>query len=681
MNVADSTQHHRGAVRRAPLLAGAGAALAGMLVLMGWALDIPALKSILPKFVPMLPATALGLALAGVALMLASIRVRWAFRAAQLLAVMVLFVGVQSFAEYLLEFEGPLRRVLFPRAPDGHLYWRYTMSQPAALAYVLFGACILLAGARKPLARIGYSGFATVGLLAGLGSALGYLYGAEAMLGMGGLQTIAVHAAIGLVTLFAGVLLLRPDIGWLGFIMGSRPAEIVGRSLLAVVIVLPVITAWLVQKGELAGLYDNQFRLALITLITIVLLSTLVLLFTRRTARLYETQLQTLEELHALEARHRLEADDANRRKDEFLATLSHELRNPLAPISAAAQVLERQAGEDPLLRQVSGILNRQSGHMARLVDDLLDVSRISRGHIELRKTRTLLAAVVESAIEASRPGIEAAGHALSISLPAEPVEVEVDGTRMSQVIQNLVNNAVKFTPPGGQIRISGEASGEQAVILVRDSGMGMDPESIDAIFEMFHQATNGSGRGSGLGIGLALAKALVEQHGGSISASSEGTGRGSEFRITIPRASPLYAVANDPVAAKDDAGAGASRPAPRRVLLVDDNQDAVEMLAAYLRLKGYEARTAGDGPAALALAGHFDADVAVLDIGLPGMSGYELARRMRSDWPVQPLTILALTGWGQLEDKQRAREAGFDHHFTKPIDLVALLEWLSPAR
>jgi signal transduction histidine kinase/CheY-like chemotaxis protein len=676
MTGADSTETRPRATRAVPVTAGASVAALAAFVLLGWIFDVTALVHVSLGLAPMLPATALGLILAGISLTLAGSRWRWAFRPAQALAAMVALIGLQTFAEQLIDIEAPLRGLL-PAVPERYGQWRNMTSHAAAVSFLLFGACLLLAGARAPLARRIFTGSATLGLLAALVSSLGYLFGSEAMLGVGRLQTVAMHTAVALMILFAGVLLLRPDIGWLSFVWGNRPAEIVGRSMLAVVVVLPVITAWAAQRGEIAGWYDKEFRVALITLANIVLLSGLVLLYTRRSARLHDAQLRALEALRAIEVRQREEANESNRRKDEFLATLGHELRNPLAPISAASQVLQRHAGDDPLLRKMSGILDRQARHMTRLIDDLLDASRITMGRIELQKKRTLVAAVIESAIETVRPGIEAAGHALTVTLPAGPVEIEVDATRMSQVILNLVQNAVKFTPPGGEIRVSAEANQDIVVILVRDSGIGLDQDATQDIFGMFEQAKHGNERSDGLGIGLALAKALVEQHGGRIGARSEGIGKGSEFRVTLPRPAPWEGGAEH--VAAEEAGPGpATGHRPRRVLLVDDNQDAVEALAIYLRLKGHDARTVYDGPAALALAGRFDADVAVLDIGLPGMSGYELARRMRSEWPVKPLTILALTGWSQPEDKRRAQEAGFDYHFSKPIELPALLEVLS---
>jgi PAS domain S-box-containing protein len=359
---------------------------------------------------------------------------------------------------------------------------------------------------------------------------------------------------------------------------------------------------------------------------------------------------------------------EADRRKDEFLAMLAHELRNPLAPILNAVQII--QLSSDRATReQARTIMERQLTHMVRLVDDLLDLSRITRDKIELRKERVELATVVQSAIETSRPLIEAAGHELTITLPPEPIHLEADLTRLAQVFSNLLNNAVKYTEPGGHIWVTAERHGGEVVVKVGDTGRGMPAEMLPNIFGMFTQVDRSLERSQGgLGIGLTLVKRLVEMHGGSVQAFSEGLGHGSEFTVRLPltqEGTPLAVVGPKPETPR--------KAPPRRILVVDDNTDAAESLAQVLRLNGHEVRTAYDGPTALDVARAQAPEVVLLDIGLPGMNGVEVARRMRQSLGLTDALLVALTGYGQDEDRRRSQEAGFNAHLVKPVDLDAL--------
>ncbi len=654
--------------------AGLLVALLAGLVLVGWTFDLTVLKRVIPGFVPMLPTTALGLAVSAIALLLAASRLPYARWLVWASATALLYIGGHSLGEYMFGLEGALRHVLYPNAADGHRDWEFTMSQAAATSFLLFGLTMLFADASRRWSTHVFTVSATAGLLLAMGSVLGYLYGAEVLLGGDMLQTIALHTAIAFMLLFGGALVLRADIGWLSIVAGAQPAESSGRSLLALVIVLPVFSAWAVQQGERRGLYDTEFRLALLALLTVVLLSVLVLFYTRRTARLYRARLQAAEALRATEVRIREEADETNRRKDAFLATLSHELRNPLAPLSAAAQVLGQRQWDDPALSRLSDILERQTRHMARLIDDLLDVSRISLGRIELRRKPLRLARIIEEAVESTLPSIEAARHTLVVSPVPGDIEVEADETRISQVLINVLQNAAKFTHPGGEIFVEVEGFEEEAIIRVRDSGIGIDRETADDIFAMFTQATHDSMRGAGLGVGLALAKELVELHGGRIEFHSEGRNKGSEFLIAVPRLRRTGEVGMEtPGSTQSLAGDCADR----RVLVVDDNVDAAEMLAAYLEMHGLQVRCAHDGPAALSADREFIADALVLDIGLPGMDGYEVARALRQIRSDTPPVLVALTGWTQARDREQARQAGFDHHLAKPVDPDTLLSIL----
>ena len=354
---------------------------------------------------------------------------------------------------------------------------------------------------------------------------------------------------------------------------------------------------------------------------------------------------------------------DDDRRKDEFLATLSHELRNPLAPLRNALHLVREQNGAGPLHE----MMERQVNHLIRLVDDLLEMSRISRGAFELRKERIDLATIVRNAVETSEPLIVRARHRLQVALPQEPLWLEGDPVRLAQILSNLLNNAAKYTDDAGEIAVSAREDNGSVLIAVRDSGIGFAADAQTGLFQMFTRGERRvSQNDSGLGIGLALARRLARMHGGSIEARSEGPGKGSEFTVRLPLAGDQQPAC---------AGAAPIRVSlsPQRILVVDDNRDAADSLGMLLQVLGAEVRIARDGPEALAEFSAYDPSVVLLDIGMPGMDGYEVARRIRSGFPDRRTALIALTGWGQDEDRRRAREAGFDHHLIKPADLDAL--------
>ena len=364
---------------------------------------------------------------------------------------------------------------------------------------------------------------------------------------------------------------------------------------------------------------------------------------------------------------------ESDRRKNEFLAILAHELRNPLAPIRNALEILRLTEGNRDAVQGAGAMMERQIGQMVRLVDDLLDVSRISRGKIELRKERIELASAVNHAVEAIRPRCKSMDHELTVTLPAKPMYLNADPTRLAQVVGNLLNNACKFTDKGGRIRLTVEREGGQAVIRVRDSGIGIAADELPRIFEMFSQVDTSLERTqSGLGIGLTLAKNLVELHGGELEVHSAGLGHGSEFVVRLP------ILVETP---KPSPGPTVSEPTPataRRILVVDDNRDSAESLAMLLKLTGNETHTAYDGLEAVKAAAMFKPEVVLLDIGLPKMNGFEAARKIRADAWGKTMVLVALTGWGQEEDREKSREAGFDGHLVKPVDHAALTKLLA---
>jgi PAS domain S-box-containing protein len=365
------------------------------------------------------------------------------------------------------------------------------------------------------------------------------------------------------------------------------------------------------------------------------------------------------------------ELRDADRRKDEFLALLAHELRNPLAPIRNALQVM-RQANGDPATAERSReMIERQVQQMVRLVDDLMDVSRISRGKLQLRTERLTLASVVNAAVETCRLLLSAKRQDLCATLPEEEVLVEADPTRLVQVVLNLLNNTAKYTDEGGSIRLAAEQRGAEAVGTVKDTGIGISPQMLPRIFEMFAQVDHTLERSQGgLGIELTLVKRLVELHGGTVEARSDGLGRGCEFVVRVPLA------AAGPQAAPPDESSGgeaSTTRAERRILVVDDNRDAVDRLGMLLKVMGHTVRTAYDVLEAVDAAATFKPEMVLLDIGLPRLNGYEAARRIRELADGKGVLLVALTGWGQEEDRRRSKEAGFDHHLVKPVDPAEL--------
>ena len=364
---------------------------------------------------------------------------------------------------------------------------------------------------------------------------------------------------------------------------------------------------------------------------------------------------------------------EQDKRKDEFLATLAHELRNPLAPVRHGLYLLKAIGGDGEQGQKIQDMMERQLGHMVRLIDDLMDVSRITRGRVELRKERVELRTVVDSALEVSRRVIEAAGHTLTVHVPPG-LHLVADPTRIAQVIENLLNNAAKYTPEGGRITLSAEPEGAMLVVRVADTGVGIPLEMQRRVFDMFTQIGRTLERAQGgLGIGLTLVRRLVEMHGGTVDVESAGPGEGSTFIVRLPAAAPVQ-----PAPAQPAKGPGADAAARLRVLIVDDSIDGAESLSMLLQIGGHETTMAHAGPDALTAAAAFRPDVILLDIGLPGMDGYEVARRLRATDDHKGTLLVALTGWGSESDRRRSKEAGFDHHLTKPVDVTYITRLLA---
>jgi CheY-like chemotaxis protein/nitrogen-specific signal transduction histidine kinase len=377
-----------------------------------------------------------------------------------------------------------------------------------------------------------------------------------------------------------------------------------------------------------------------------------------------EESLQESEEL-----RQRVQAlEESERQIKEFLATLGHELRNPLAPIRNAVTLMKTGGLNASMIEWYATLIDRQVAHLTRLVDDLLDMSRITNGKVMLQREPVEISSVVSGAVDACRPLIDSRQHTLEIVLPDGPLWVEADPTRLSQIVLNLLNNAAKYTPEGGTIQLTVDREGRDVVIRVRDNGIGIPADLLPKVFDLFTQGDRSLDRAQGgLGIGLALVRKLVEMHGGSVKAHSAGSGRGSDLIVRLP-SRPAPAAATD--------GREVEPPNPavsRRVLVVDDNRDAADSMTVLLEIWGYEVRTAYDGPAALGMAAAYQPDTVLLDIGLPAMDGYTVARRLRDVPGCETAMLVAVSGYGQDDDLRRSREAGFDHHLTKPVDPLKL--------
>jgi CheY-like chemotaxis protein len=354
---------------------------------------------------------------------------------------------------------------------------------------------------------------------------------------------------------------------------------------------------------------------------------------------------------------------EANSRKDAFLATLAHELRNPLAAMRAAVHLLTLPQPGAAVNERAGAIVNRQLKQLVRLVEDLLDVSRISRGQLQLRVTRSTLAEVIRSAVESTSLALGTEPQNVRVILPDEPIALDADVERLSQVFVNLLTNATKFTPAGGEITISAVAATADVTVSVTDTGIGIPADMLDAVFGMFTQVHRTSDRASGgLGIGLTLVRSIVELHGGSVTAESHGSDRGSTFRVQLPR------VQHDTRETEREPSPSAEAAVSKRVLIADDNLDAAESLQLWLQLAGHDVQVAGNGMEALRIAAAFKPDVALLDLGMPGLSGFDVARRIRESPWGGGMVLVALTGWGQDEDRKQSAEAGFHHHLTKPI-------------
>ncbi len=645
----------------------------GSITLAGWALGKQRLTDWRLDNISMFANTAACVVMGGAALLLLIGKQGRPARyvAARILAGLVALVGTLTLLEHLSGANFGIDTLLFSR-PWGQLASTspMRMGPPASTSFLLLGAGLLLATDGLQAQRVGSGLAALVVAIASL-SLIGYWFGANQLFGVAHYTGIAWQTSTMLAALGIGVMAAMPERGMVASLRRDDAGGVVLRRLIVPILGIPLLLGWLRLEGQQAGLYDLAFGTAVRTLVEIMLFFGLLWWTVKGISQQALAARQAQQALRESEQRYRIIAEaakDADRRKDEFLATLAHELRNPLAPIGNALAIMEH-AGEDrEMLRLARDTMERQFGQMVRLVDDLLDVGRITRDKLELRTQRTELASIIHQAVETCRSLAEGLGHNLRVMLPQSPIWVLADPVRLGQVFSNLLNNACKFTEAGGTISISAERQGSQAVISVKDTGIGVAPDKLESIFEMFAQVDNALERThGGLGIGLTLVKRLVELHGGQISVVSEGPGGGSEFTVRLP----LVAEAARPAPPAPSHAAAATKP--QHILVTDDNRDVASSLAMLLRLSGHEVETAHDGPEAIARAEALRPDVILLDLGLPGMSGYDVCRSIRQTPWGKNIRIVALTGWGQEQDRQSTREAGFDAHLVKPADPTVL--------
>jgi signal transduction histidine kinase len=636
------------------------ATIGAIVTLLGWLLDRQRLTDWNNDGVSMFANTAVGVLCLGVALLIfrCGNNVAWQKSTTRFLATVAALIGGLTIFEHLSGVNLGIDTLLFNR-PWGQRATTAPMRMglPASTSLVILGTAMLLLTdgphARKIASMLALSVVTIVSL-----SLIGYWYKADQLFLIPRYTGIAWQTSTMLAALGIGLIAAVPNYGLLAILRRDDAGGLLARRLLLPIIAIPLLLGWLRLVGQQAELYDTAFGTAIRTVFEIILFVGMLWWTADSISRQAQIARAAEEAL-----RH------ADRRKDEFLATLAHELRNPLAPIGSALQVIKRTDGQDLNLGQARDTIERQFGQMVRLVDDLLDVGRITRDKLELRPQPTELESVIQQAAESCRALAETGQHRLRIALPADPIWVHGDSVRLTQVFSNLLNNACKFTEPGGNINIAVEREGEHAVITVSDTGIGIAPDQLHNIFEMFSQVDQSLERNrSGLGIGLTLVKRLVELHSGSIAANSDGLNRGSTFTVRLP------ALANEPksVPEKMSSAKPASSTAtdsPKRILITDDNQDAANTMAMLLRLLGHEVEIAYDGPEAIQTAEIYGPEIMLLDIGLPGMNGYDVCRSIRQQPWGKSIRIVALTGWGQEEDRRNAREAGFDDHLVKPVD------------
>ena len=627
--------------------------LMGIVVLIGWFSGMPALTTLGLPGPTVKTNTAIALTAGALATLLLSDRRRRRpyVVAAGALAALQALIGGLTFSEHLIGWDLGIDQLLATETAGAAATTSPNrMGPPASSANMLLGIALLLSGTTSPGLRRASHLLAAITCVISILPLLGFAYGVTALYGIAQLTGIALSTAAALFLLSFAVLASMPDRGIVALLSRRDEVGTHARSMLSVAVLLPLGMGWLLARALHSGTVEGAFAISVMALVLMV----------GPAALIWRTGTQLAASLDARLATERA-LSEADREKTEFLATLSHELRNPLAPIRFALELLHGPPEVSDRARQTIG---RQVAHLTRLIDDLLDLTRITRNKLQLHVQPILASIVIGDAVDAVRGEAARAPHQLDLELPRDPVWLNADPDRVVQIMTNLLTNALRYTEPGGMIRVGARTIERQVELFVRDTGVGIATEDLQRVFDRFVQV--GHARHGGLGIGLALVKGLAELHGGRVEAWSAGIGHGAEFRVRLPRA--------DAPASTIIAPAPALQPERLRILIVDDNVDAAEMLRTLLVQLSHDVCVAHSGEDGLAQATARRPHVGLLDIGMPGMNGYELAGALRRDAATAGMFLVAITGWGQEEDRRRAMASGFDAHLTKPADPDVLL-------
>jgi signal transduction histidine kinase/CheY-like chemotaxis protein len=636
---------------------------AGTAVLLAWLIDLPGLKSLYLPGPTLKTNAALCLTCGGLAnlLLIDGAGRRRRRVAGYVLASVPAVVGFATLLEHLSGWNLGIDQLIAVETAGALATMSPNrMGPPASSANLLLGSALFLRDSRSRHYRgLGHL-FAFAACVLVVLPLMGFAYGFSGLYSIARYTGISLINALCLLSLALAIQAGRPDSGLMALLCRGDEAGVFARRLLPAAILLPFGIGWLLSRLLGAGVVDAPFAISAMALALMIVMG----------AATWRTGTHLVSSLDAREATEQALAERertlrlSDHQKTEFIATLSHELRNPLAPIRFAVELLN---GPPSSAERARRTIERQVQHLARLIDDLLDLTRINRNKLELHIRPAEVRQLVNDAVDAVSNEVNSAKHRVDIDVPQQPVWLLADPDRVVQMLVNLLTNATRYSDPGGTIRIESTVRNADVTISVRDTGHGIDPADLERVFDRFVQV--GSARHGGLGIGLALVKALAEMHGGDVEARSAGPGQGSEFRLRLPRSTPpVQAPAITP----------AAPVAPRRILVVDDNRDAADLLGRLMRLNGHDVLIAYSGEDALHGALDFKPEIGLLDIGMPQMDGYELAARLRSEPGLQNLFLVAITGWGQEEDRRRTLSAGFDAHLTKPASREAIMALLA---
>ena len=622
----------------------------------GWAFDLPVLTDWDRNGISIQPNATLCVTFSGLALLsLAACRPA----AGRFSGLLVLLLGGATLLQWVSGLSFGIDDVLLFSREWGRVgvVFPGRMGPPGALSWTLIGAALVLTTLDSPIRRLAPS-LCVVTTAVSFLSLVGYFYRADPLYSHPYLTVIALQTATFVLAASIGIFACHPGSEPFLTLMDRGSAGQLARKALPVVVLLPPVLGYLRLEGQHAGLYDTTMGVALFVVVDVCLLAILVWWALRAVRR-------------GAERRER-ELGEASRNRDEFLATLAHELRNPLAPIANAVHLLRlRGASALPWAQE---IIERQVRHMARLIDDLMDVNRINQGKLTLRREPVDISQVIQAAIDTNRPLLNERGQELAIRLPDRPLRLDADFTRLAQVFANLLNNASKYTNDGGHIGLGVTTQDGDVVVTVSDDGIGIPGDLLHKVFDLFFQIDRSLERvRGGLGVGLALVKRIVELHDGRVAVQSDGAGKGSTFTVRLPMLEDVPAMATE-----NSRAHAPVKAMTHRVLVVDDNKDAADSLASVLQMMGNDVRTSYDGTDALRVGAEHCPTIVFLDIGLPGLSGYGVASAIRATTWGRTAVLVALTGWGQEADRARTTAAGFDHHFVKPVQPDVIVELVS---